>query len=219
MRVSDVSKWIQCEKMALSSTNEGRYNRTGIASVVGSMTHQLLTGMDPDPVNERQIAFDATTPTMNDAIRQAERMADAAEDTLDRAGYYVISTEETVVLEDISGHLDLQTYHESKGSGVIDLKTGKMFGPGSWLQVGGYLSLGRNLSNFKYGGILRTVRSKKEDIDVSLEIRPADGLVESWQARMDRIREVQEGSLPLVNPGMHCKDCVLECAVRVEGGI
>ena len=226
MRVSDISKWLSCERMALSHNQEWDKGKESAAAYVGTLTHRILSGeaitdAEIQSVSDQTIAWDATTPTQRDAVLQARRMAYAADTLLEKQGFYVVATEHRVANGQVIGHFDLQVYSADHGNGILDLKTGRTLGQG-WIQLGGYLDLCSHatwedeLVNFEYGGILHVPRTKKEKPVPTLEIRPSEGLKAVWTQRKGRINDIIDGAMPLVTPGFHCSRCALECAVRSD---
>ena len=116
---------------------------------------------------------------------------------------------------ELTGHLDLRAWHSDYGEAIIDLKTGAQVGT-AWLQVGGYLLLTPEPTN--YGGVLHVPRTRIDrDVKGTLELRPSEPLMGAWQPHRIRIAAIMAGALPTRSPGLHCARCAADCPVRSWG--
>ena len=212
MRVSDISRWTQCEAWALTS-GEPPQSHQHAATLVGSLAHAELAGVDITP--PAAIRWDAITRTMEHAQIQARAIAIEARRIIHKHGLTIIAQEEAVEGDGYTGHLDLRCWSESLGETIVDLKTGAMPGA-AWLQVGGYCAASPVVVN--YGGVLHVPRvAINRDVRGTLETRLAHDLVVEWARYRERIAAVLEGAPPLSAPGMHCRYCPLtHCVVRAS---
>ena len=229
MRVSDVSKWAECEAYALADrSTPSSYTA---AAVVGTLAHARLAGGLNGTPDSRRIAWDSTTKTWAQALAQASAIEEEALRELKQCGWTIIEQEELVEGEDYTGHLDLRCWHEKIGEAIIDLKTGWTVGT-AWLQVGGYIAAIqredvelaiRNESTYStekipWGGVLHVPRVPVgKDAKAVLTIRSAAGLVDAWKVLYARsMKRVIDGGVAARTPGVHCGRCSLKaCAVRI----
>ena len=217
MRVSDISSWVTCEAMALSSDRPRR--RMSAAVYVGILAHHFLFTGDqktpPElPTRNTMVGWDALTPTFAYAVKQAKEMAATGQAEIQRKGLSLESIEETVSSDFDRGTLDMMVWSDTHGQMLLDLKTGRSIGAG-WLQVGGYISLHED--DIRYGGILHIPRARLGSCQATLTLRHAKALMLLWEARRKRIDEVlEEGASPLHTPGDHCNRCsITDCPVRI----
>ena len=215
MRVSEISRWSECEAYALADPPRAP-RWTHAATIVGTAAHALVAGMEYEVPAGVSIQFDATTPRPTAIMPQARDIARAAKETIARHGLTIITSEEPVAAEDFTGTLDIRAYGEG-GDVIIDLKTGRM--PSSaWLQVAGYcFAAGPGVA---FGGVLHAPRvALNRTAEARLELRSARNLIPVWASAYKRIRTVQKGEEALRTPGAHCKRCPLEtCGVRADFG-
>ena len=209
MRVSEISQWLECEKMALSSPK--REGKTHVAAWLGTYAHALLLG--PPLPKEERLRYDSLTPTIHDAKMQAHSIADYAYKLLQKKGWAVLEVEEEVTDEDTVGHLDFRAWQSDIGEAVIDLKTGRL-PSAAWVQVGGYLKLVDK--PIPWGGVLHVPRMKLgKDQTGTLEIRDSRGLMWAWGLARARVNDISWGAQPLYSPGQHCGRCNADCPVRI----
>ena len=215
MRVSDIQAWSNCETYALQSPPRPA-GRANVAAWVGTLAHAYLCSEVKIDYPER-LAFDALTPTSDQAIIQANAIAAEARRLLTVMGFGVIGREEEVRSDAMTGHLDIRAYHRDKGEAIIDLKTGQSTGT-AWLQVGGYLDLYVNYAPMPtYAGVLHVPRQRIDrDQKGTLELREAKPVQQAWRQSARRIQDVLDGAPPTYSPGLHCGRCEIKsCPVRV----
>ena len=213
MRVSEVSRWLECEEYALADPAPGP-NLTHVATIVGTAAHAILAGLPYDPPSG-MIQFDVTTPRHSAIMTQAHDIARAAREVLERHNLTIISQEEPVVGEGFIGTLDIRATAGAGGDFILDLKTGRLPHT-AWMQVGGYCyAAGPSVA---FGGVLHVPRVPLSyTAEASLTVRPAKGLAIAWAKTFQRIQELQRGMTPQRSPGAHCKRCPLwDCPVRAE---
>ena len=229
MRVSDVSKWAECEAYAVG--DRSTLSSQTAAAVVGTLAHARLAGGLNGTPDSRRIAWDSVTKTWTQALAQATAIEEAALRELKMGGWTIIEQEEEVEGEDYTGHLDLRCWNEKAGEAIIDLKTGWTVGT-AWLQVGGYIAAVQmedvemaihNEPPYRalpipWGGVLHVPRVPVgKDAKAVLTIRSSAGLVDAWKVLYARsMKRVIDGGVAVRTPGVHCGRCSLKaCAVRI----
>ena len=136
MRVSDIANWASCEAYAFHAPPRP-VGRANVAAYVGSLAHAMVAD-EALPEPDGRIAYDATTPTERAAQIQATSIAKVARKLLVDRGWGILSREQELRSDDLTGHLDIRAWHSDHGEAIIDLKTGQI--GTAWLQVGGYVA-------------------------------------------------------------------------------
>ena len=146
LSASSVGKWLKCpakvkfqEKMTGVSGGE-----VHIGSLIGNMVHALITGhkyKEPDNL----VLFDSKTPTMSEAERQAERMAESVNGFIERNEIKIVDTEKPVYVSTTYNNVQVNLFGKidllcTKGDEVIiiDLKTGVNKPSSVFVQLGFY---------------------------------------------------------------------------------
>ena len=217
MRVSDISRWSECEAYALSEPPVERTH--SVAAVVGTLAHAQLACIEAT-AEPKRITYDPITRNWTQARVHARDIAEEARRLLGVLGWTIIYQERALEGLGATGHLDLMCWKQDSGDAVLDLKTGQQIGA-AWLQVGGYISLLSEDAGVwpaaQWGGVLHVQRRPLGKLVVGgLSMRPAGGLMDAWRIAYERIQQVQSGAPALRTPGIHCARCPLKsCAVRI----
>ena len=132
LSASSISNWLTCPakikfKEKLASQGGGDVH---IGTIIGNMVHAMVTGHEYKE-KDNLIIFDSQTPTMTEAERQAERMADSVQSFIQRHEIEIIASEREIfrkinynnVEVNLFGKIDLLCKKDDEVM-IIDLKTG-----------------------------------------------------------------------------------------------